>query len=183
MSDEPRSYRAVARADAGPCPRCGAALAELGELPGARACAECGGVFLGEGLVERLESAADLDDLVARSGATVALIPVVSEVRYLRCPQCGGTMNRASFGRRSGIVVDTCKAHGTFFDAGELVAAVEFVASGQLARSRAEAQAARAAEKDRLRKEALAIAASEVTEVTPTNRRFASLLHLFRFLG
>jgi Zn-finger nucleic acid-binding protein len=37
-------------------------------------------------------------------------------------------MNRLNFGKTSGILVDACKAHGTWFDRGELddiVAAVE----------------------------------------------------------
>lgn len=44
-------------------------------------------------------------------------------------------MNRVNFGRRSGVIVDVCRAHGTWFDAGELVAALEFVAQGGLADS------------------------------------------------
>jgi Zn-finger nucleic acid-binding protein len=39
-------------------------------------------------------------------------------------------MTRANFGRRSGIVVDTCRDHGTWFDRGELDAVLEFVRAG-----------------------------------------------------
>jgi Zn-finger nucleic acid-binding protein len=61
--------------------------------------------------------------------------PVTTEIRYLSCPICRGLMNRVNFGRRSGVIVDVCRAHGTWFDAGELVTALEFVAQGGLADS------------------------------------------------
>jgi Zn-finger nucleic acid-binding protein len=41
-------------------------------------------------------------------------------------------MNRVNFGKRSGVIVDVCKGHGTWFDAGELTRAIEFVARGGL---------------------------------------------------
>ena len=44
-------------------------------------------------------------------------------------------MARKNFGRVSGIVLDECPAHGTFFDAGELADVVAFVKSGGLALS------------------------------------------------
>lgn len=42
-------------------------------------------------------------------------------------------MNRAVFGRKSGVIVDTCKMHGTWFDARELEACEAFVDVGGLA--------------------------------------------------
>lgn len=53
-------------------------------------------------------------------------------VRYLRCPGCGKTMNRKAFGRISGVVVDVCRPHGVWFDAGELSQVLAFVARGGL---------------------------------------------------
>ncbi len=53
-------------------------------------------------------------------------------MRYGRCPRCGSIMERLNFGRRSGIVVDACREHGTWFDQGELDAALEFVRDGGL---------------------------------------------------
>jgi Zn-finger nucleic acid-binding protein len=41
-------------------------------------------------------------------------------------------MTRVNFGARSGIVVDVCYEHGTWFDRGELQAALEFVREGGL---------------------------------------------------
>ena len=45
-------------------------------------------------------------------------------------------MNRLNFGRLSGTVVDVCKGHGTFLDAGELHAIVSFIQGGGLDRAR-----------------------------------------------
>jgi hypothetical protein len=57
-------------------------------------------------------------------------------VRYRKCLTCGKMMNRVNFGRVSGTVVDVCKGHGTFLDAGELHAIVSFIQSGGLDRAR-----------------------------------------------
>jgi len=45
-------------------------------------------------------------------------------------------MNRVNFGRLSGTVVDVCRGHGTFLDAGELHAIVRFIQQGGLDRAR-----------------------------------------------
>jgi Zn-finger nucleic acid-binding protein len=52
------------------------------------------------------------------------------------CPTCGTSMNRKLFASGSGVVVDVCRSHGTFFDAGELPAIIDFVMAGGLAKSR-----------------------------------------------
>jgi Zn-finger nucleic acid-binding protein len=39
-------------------------------------------------------------------------------------------MNRTNFAKRSGILIDTCRGHGTWFDADELPRIVEFVMNG-----------------------------------------------------
>ena len=45
-------------------------------------------------------------------------------------------MNRHNFGRLSGTIVDVCKGHGTYLDAGELHGIVSFVQRGGLDRAR-----------------------------------------------
>jgi hypothetical protein len=39
-------------------------------------------------------------------------------------------MTPMNFGKRSGVVVDACRDHGTWFDAGELAAVLDFVRAG-----------------------------------------------------
>jgi Zn-finger nucleic acid-binding protein len=58
------------------------------------------------------------------------------EVHYRKCVACGKLMNRLNFGRVSGTVVDACKGHGTFLDAGELHLIVSFIQGGGLDRAR-----------------------------------------------
>jgi Zn-finger nucleic acid-binding protein len=60
----------------------------------------------------------------------------VQTVRYGPCPDCAKLMNRVNFGKRSGIVLDACSQHGTWFDADELRRVVEFVRDGGLERAR-----------------------------------------------
>ena len=54
-------------------------------------------------------------------------------VVYRRCPECRQHMVRKNFGRTSGVVVDWCGGHGTWFDADELERVAAFVAAGGLA--------------------------------------------------
>jgi Zn-finger nucleic acid-binding protein len=51
-------------------------------------------------------------------------------------------MNRVNFARCSGVVVDVCKGHGTWFDRDELSQIVEFIRGGGLeaARNKEKAQ-------------------------------------------
>jgi Zn-finger nucleic acid-binding protein len=62
--------------------------------------------------------------------------PGVERVKYRPCASCGKMMNRVNFGRMSGTVVDVCRGHGTFLDAGELHQIVEFIHGGGLERAR-----------------------------------------------
>ncbi len=45
-------------------------------------------------------------------------------------------MNRLNFGRISGTVIDVCRGHGVFLDAGELHAIATFISEGGLDRAR-----------------------------------------------
>ena len=57
-------------------------------------------------------------------------------MRYIHCPVCDVLMNRRVFARMSGVVVDVCRQHGVWFDAGELAAVVQFITRGGLAQAR-----------------------------------------------
>ena len=45
-------------------------------------------------------------------------------------------MNRVNFAKASGVIVDVCRGHGTFLDAGELHQIVTFIHGGGLDRAR-----------------------------------------------
>jgi Zn-finger nucleic acid-binding protein len=137
----------ASRADAGdvtaaerPCPRCKVALhaVSVGDVQ-VRECGSCAGLWVDaeaftEITAERERQAAVLASL-GGSGAP-ATAPVADPVRYGPCPQCGKLMNRVNFARYSGVVVDVCKGHGTWFDADELRRVIEFIRSGGLEMAR-----------------------------------------------
>jgi len=56
----------------------------------------------------------------------------LGRISYAPCPQCGQLMNRVNFARCSGVVVDVCRGHGTWFDRDELREIVEFIRAGGL---------------------------------------------------
>ena len=138
-----------------PCPRCdkplralesSSALANLEAFP-MHECTGCGGMFVSQKVLDA-ESCDERTPAPAggpRSGDSAAgpqapsrAVPpapaqhFADQVRYLKCPLCHGVMNRVNFGKRSGVIVDVCKAHGVWFDRGELARAIEFVAKGGL---------------------------------------------------
>ena len=60
----------------------------------------------------------------------------IPRVKYLPCPRCRQLMNRVNFAQRSGIIVDVCAGHGTWFDANELHRIVQFIRDGGLTTAR-----------------------------------------------
>jgi len=60
----------------------------------------------------------------------------IPRVKYLPCPRCRQLMNRKNFAQRSGIIVDVCAEHGTWFDANELHHIVQFIRNGGLTMAR-----------------------------------------------
>ena len=118
-----------------PCPSCDRLLEAIPGSPhGIHECAGCGGLFLDHTTLARITEDRE------KGGPILATQPfevprakhVDTVIRYVKCPLCHQAMNRANFGRKSGVIVDVCKSHGTWFDAGELTSAIEFVANGGL---------------------------------------------------
>lgn len=122
----------LAEAGAPRCPEHGALL-ELTPLDGVRRCPVCGGCLVEAGL-----DRAVLEDPGRFTGFPLDDAPVERErPRYRACPSCGEHMARANLGRVSGIIVDRCPRHGTWFDPGELRAALVFAAGDGLDRKAA----------------------------------------------
>lgn len=120
----------------GSCPRCQHGLAArcYGELD-VDECDGCGGLMVTPAMMDRVVSARDASTnlrlaLPDRSQARE------QQVRYLRCPGCNKSMNRRAFGRISGVIVDVCREHGVWFDAGELTEVLAFIDRGGLERAR-----------------------------------------------
>ena len=149
-----------------PCPRCDTTL--RGRLVGdivIDECAKCLGLFLDQVAIKRVIT----DREQARADALLGALPkhpVSSTVApgqkmYLKCPSCRTVMNRKQFAAGAGVVVDVCKAHGTFFDVGELPAIIEFVRQGGLEKA-AKAEVER--QREELRRERDRIRAAGTSE-------------------
>lgn len=109
------------------CPACGGRLTVLKSTLQASGCEVCGGLLLGpeaavhvmKGLGDALET--EMTEVGARHERTsVTRAPFDAGVR--ECPSCGNLMMRVVIGH---IVVETCAAHGTWFDREELGAVVD----------------------------------------------------------
>ena len=130
---------AQARTGARPCPRGCGVLHEL-SLGGVSLdeCAVCSGVWLAQDVFQRLCAEEERRTVFLGAELQERKTPTTAApaVRYVPCPDCARLMNRVNFGKRSGIIVDGCSAHGTWFDADELRRVVEFVRDGGLDRAR-----------------------------------------------
>jgi Zn-finger nucleic acid-binding protein len=122
-------------------------------------CRRCGGVWVGNETLDGLiETAATTGERVSVAGTGQVhrrQLPKGSmsgPVVYRRCAECKTPMTRRNFARISGVVVDVCGEHGTYFDAGELEDVLAFVQSGGLAAARSHMQA-EAARDVRMRRE------------------------------
>jgi Zn-finger nucleic acid-binding protein len=104
-----------------------------------RECEHCSGLWLEVAAFERICTNRE-EQAAVLGGASMApqaqTHSVTETVRYVPCPQCGQLMNRINFARCSGVVVDVCKGHGTWFDRDELREIVEFIRGGGLELSR-----------------------------------------------
>jgi Zn-finger nucleic acid-binding protein len=110
-----------------------------------RECVKCEGLWLEVRAFEKI--CADREQQAAVLGAaspapTQSAQDGVNKVSYVPCPECSQLMNRINFARCSGVIVDVCKGHGTWFDRDELSRIVEFIHGGGLeaARGREKAQ-------------------------------------------
>jgi Zn-finger nucleic acid-binding protein len=121
------------------CPRCNDPL--VARLVGDvlfDECPVCTGVFLDIAALERLLSerqqarAEAILGAYDRGGETA--LPSPPGPMYIKCPDCAVVMNRRMFARGAKVIVDTCKTHGTWFDAHELPRIVAFAMTGGIER-------------------------------------------------
>ena len=145
----------TAQADLGVCPRCKVDLAQLqiGSIVMSE-CTRCSGMWSDAATFEKIcsekdEQAAALAFFQNRQQNSVSGVPI----NYVPCPQCHQLMNRSNFARSSGVIIDLCKEHGAWFDAGELPKIIEFINHGGLARAREKELIVLQEEQDKIREE------------------------------
>ena len=147
------------------CPRCGAAAAQIetAKLPprkcprcrvemqsvvigatGVRECPQCEGLWLEVASFEKIGAEREQQAAVLGSASLApshAVRATPSKINYVPCPECSQLMNRVNFAKCSGVIVDVCKGHGTWFDCDELSQIVEFIRGGGLEAARAKEKA------------------------------------------
>jgi Zn-finger nucleic acid-binding protein len=142
------------------CPRCRADMQPVTiGTTAVRECFKCAGLWLDVTSFEKI--CADREQQSAVLGAaspapTHTATDAVSKISYVPCPECAQLMNRINFARCSGVIVDVCRGHGTWFDRDELSRIIEFIREGGLeaARNKEKAhleEARRQLEAERLR--------------------------------
>jgi Zn-finger nucleic acid-binding protein len=124
-----------------PCPRCrmNTRTIVVGKT-NLRECPRCEGIWADADALQKVcsnreQQAAVLGMAITIAAPTPASVPL-EKVRYVPCPVCRKLMNRVNFAHCSGVVVDVCRPHGTWFDKDELHRIVEFIRAGGLERAR-----------------------------------------------
>ena len=121
------------------CPRCQVSTRAV-VIGGVdlRECARCEGLWVDRDTLEKVYSNKEQQTGILGVAAPWknASASSLEKVRYLPCPECRQLMLRVNFARCSSVIVDVCKAHGTWFDKDELRRVVEFIQAGGMEKSR-----------------------------------------------
>ncbi|MBC8087579.1 MAG: zf-TFIIB domain-containing protein [Phycisphaerae bacterium] len=123
-------------------------------------CLACHGIWLATRVVDAIVTDANARALFAPDSAQSAPALTTARAasggkhatafRYRRCPACAKMMSRVNIAKISGVIVDRCAQHGTFFDIDELHALVRFLEQGGMDRARTREREALASERRRL---------------------------------
>jgi Zn-finger nucleic acid-binding protein len=122
------------------CPRCRVEMEAV--VLGAthlEECARCEGIWadadsLRQICADREQQSAVIGMATSQAAASVA---VEEHIHYIPCPVCKGLMNRVNFAHCSGVIVNVCNQHGTWFDKDQLRRIVEFIRAGGIEKERA----------------------------------------------
>jgi Zn-finger nucleic acid-binding protein len=138
------------------CPRCETKLSMvlIGKYS-LHQCVQCGGLWVDKACFQNI--CTQYEEQEAVLGHQVDLKPAPPKKGckphryYIPCPQCGKLMNHKNFSGCSGIVLDWCRDHGSWFDKRELQQVVTFIRNGGLKKAREREKANLQDEKQRLR--------------------------------
>ena len=103
-------------------------------------CQVCAGFWIGNETLEYLCDQAEVNLTRIRSHLDEMLIPpnkppIQKGPMYRKCPECRRMMARKTFGRASGVIIDLCRNHGTWFDEDELRQVIDWIENGGMAKS------------------------------------------------
>lgn len=101
-------------------------------------CDRCNGLWVDTEVLQRLVADRLKPSPMLATGIAAPPAPRVKlePVQYAPCPLCKRLMNRVNFAHASGVIVDVCTTHGTWFDADELRRVLEFISAGGLEAAR-----------------------------------------------
>ena len=116
------------------CPSCRARLMMvLDEGAPVHTCGQCKGVWVElvdeKALLQIKPEAFSVDEL-KRLRKLYRPFMKDDPVRLRACPECGELMYRRNWGGHSGVVVDRCEQHGTWYDEGEVEKVREYIQLG-----------------------------------------------------
>ena len=144
------------------CPACGPEHTLTSRAWGdisALECSRCAGLWLSNESIKHLTEAAAVQGLqVQKFQRAREARPAEAEgpppdggKRYRPCAVCRELMVKRNFGPQSGVIVDVCGKHGTWFDADELPRILDWVRAGGLARA-VDAEAQKEKDEEAIRK-------------------------------
>jgi Zn-finger nucleic acid-binding protein len=123
------------------CPRCNVELLIVRVSQKTLSeCKSCGGLWVDRDTLQEICTTQEHQQAVMGFNpepTTAANTAAAQSGRtYIPCPVCNKLMNRRQFAGCSRVIVDWCKAHGTWFDRNELRQIVQFILDGGLGKSR-----------------------------------------------
>jgi Zn-finger nucleic acid-binding protein len=121
------------------CPRCQFALKSVTIGPtDLLECSRCEGIWVDAETLQQICADREKQALASSASTLDQPLEIEKTIRYVPCPVCHELMNRVQFAQCSHVIVDVCKAHGTWFDKHELQRAVQFIRAGGLDKARAQ---------------------------------------------
>ncbi len=144
----------------GKCPRCNVSFVHLKVSRNMLSeCPTCGGLWVDSHTLQEICTSQEQQQAVMGFNPAIEFDGGAADARsgrtYIPCPVCGRLMNRRQFAGCSRVIVDWCKAHGTWFDRNELRQIVQFILDGGLTKSREREKLKLEDAKQRLREEML----------------------------
>lgn len=149
------------------CPRCRIDMSAITiGATAMRECERCGGLWvevsaLAEICADREQQSAVLGAALPAPARRLPATNDSEKISYAPCPHCAQLMNRVNFARCSGVILDVCKGHGTWFDRDELSGIVQFIRGGGLDLARQKEKQEIEFERQQLRTEQIAAAGRE----------------------
>lgn len=137
------------------CPRCRVDLTVIAVGDATlQECPKCDGLWASKAAFEKICADKERQGAVLGRPAIAGTGPLqsVHDIRYVPCPDCKNLMHRVNFANCSGVIVDVCRNHGTWFDRHELGQIVAFIQAGGMELARERQKAELALEEQRLRR-------------------------------